>query len=128
MSKPKTVPKKWTAEEVTLIGELIASSPTHRAAFQEAANRLGRNYHTVEQKWYALQRAARKNAKANRRVAAKKAVSDTMSAMSGGARSMTVDHIRSASSTELATIAQVVKAEVERRRAALDRAAQMFAQ
>ena len=59
MAKPKqqtTIPR-WTDEQVELLRKAVASAPSAKAAFDQVAKQLGKSPGTVQQKWYAMQRA-----------------------------------------------------------------------
>ena len=115
---------RWTESQVQTLMNAVNAADTAKAGFAVAAGELGKSVGTVQQKYYALQRAAGGGRKGRNKSAASGSRSGparaTTSGLPGPAqlRVLTVD--------QLTALAQQVKTEVDRRRVELDRAAKLF--
>src|SRR4051812_853549 len=47
---------RWTDQEIKVLLDAVASSPTAKAGFENASKVLGKTVGTVQQKYYALKR------------------------------------------------------------------------
>lgn len=121
---------RWTEQQVKLLRETVASSPTAREAFQKVAQELGKSPGTVQQKWYAMQRAAGKGR--GRGPSPRKASAARHRATSGGrpgrsgSANAGVGDLRALPIDDLIELARDVKAEIDRRRRELDEASKLF--
>jgi len=120
---------RWSPAEEQRLLALVKAASTVKAGLDGAALEFGRSRGTLQQKYYALERAAgrgrtKRRAKSSPRKATRAAVrhakpaKQAVNARSAELRGLDVD--------ELVQLAQGVKAEVDRRRAELDRASELF--
>ena len=127
---------RWTEQQVKLLRETVDASATAKDAFQKVAKELGKSPGTVQQKWYALQRAAGKGRRPAAATARKSAGTGARGARSGNARGAASTRpagrsaagfdLRGMPVDDLTALARDVKEEVDRRRRELDEASRLF--
>ena len=121
-------PGRWTEEQVKLLLDTVRSTDVAKEAFEQVANELGKNVGSVAQKYYNLQRGAtgrRKGRSAGPRGGGRAGRAAGASAAQGSVipservlRDVTID--------ELVTLANSVKAEIDRRSQELETARELL--
>lgn len=119
---------RWTEDQVALLLDTVKGSATAKEAFETVAKQLGKSAGTVQQKYYNLQKQNGAGATPRRR--GRPAGSTNRPARAtGGATSRataggvpTAAGLRDLSVDDLVRLTQLVKDEVARRSAELDRA------
>ena len=127
---------RWSEEQVALLLDTVKASKTAKEGFAVAAKQLGKNTGTVQQKYYAVVRAAgggrvrkgsgRKPGRpaGSTKVAARAAGTSAAAAATGSVPNAAA--LRKLSVDELVGLASRVKDEVDRRRKELDEASKLF--
>jgi hypothetical protein len=120
---------RWTEDQVRMLLDAVRASETAKAAFEQVARELDKSAGTVAQKYYNLQKATAAPAKRSAAPASKPASGSSRAAASIDSTGTlpTATELRTLTVDDLVGLAARVKAEIDRRRAALDEGARQLA-
>lgn len=122
---PRGRAPRWTESQVQLLRDTVQASATASEAFRKVAHELGKSPGTVQQKWYALQRAAGTGRSRVSQPLRKSSQQRHRATPAAPHRAATQD-LRALPVDDLIALAREVKAEIERRRKELDEASKLF--
>jgi hypothetical protein len=118
--------RRWSAQEIALLKETVENSRTAKEAFAQVAQQIGKSTGTVQQKWYAMQRAAGKGRTARRARSGAKRVASTAQATTAKAQATASKQwtsLKELDVDDLVSLISSAQTEFERRRKAFEAAA-----